>query len=223
MIDVVLCELEGVIAETRAPRQRAMARAFAEQGFAIPDTGAPSALPLRAAVKQALGDSMAHADETLVDILALAARRHFSLEAAAGLTLAPGIGPAIAALRSRVRLGLVTRATRREADQILGIASLADAFEVIVAADDVLEEKPHPAAYRTAIERLTRRRPFSAALAIEDGVAGVHAARAAGLPCIVVGVLPAHEALEADAMVESLGAHSLESLAALGGSGARVA
>lgn len=221
MIDVVLCELEGVIAETRAPRQRALLRAFAEQGFAIPETAADSTLPLRAAVRQALGDT--GDDETLLDILSLGARRHFALEAAAGLTLAPGIGTAITALQSRVRLGLVTRATRREADQLLAIASLDDAFEVIVAADDVLEDKPHPAGYRAAIDRLTRRRPVTAAMAIEDGIAGAHAARAAGLPCILVGALPAHEALEADAMVESLAAHSLESLAALVGARARVA
>ena len=224
MIDVVLCELEGVVAETSAPRRRALEHAFAEEGLDAGRFDAPPGLPVRAAIAQALARLSAASDATLVDLLAARAHRYFAAGAATGLTLAPGARDALVSLQVRTRLALVTRMPREAAERILSLAALDGMFEVVVTADDVIEEKPHPEGYLTAITRLTKRRPIRGGLAIEDGVTGVRAARAAGLPCIVVGSLPAHEALEADAMIGSLAGVTLDSLAALvSGGGARVA
>ena len=225
MIDVVLCELEGVVAETGIPRQRSLARALAAEGIrAAAATGAECpALPVRAAVIRQLEAAGARFDDTAVDLLTLRAERGFAAEAATGLTLAPGAREAIAALHASARLGLVTRARRDDVDRIVALASLDGAFEVVVTADDVIDQKPADEGYRAALARLTRRRPVRQALAIEDGLAGVRAARSAGLRCIVVGSPPAYAALEADAVIDGLSGHTLESLAALALGGARVA
>jgi beta-phosphoglucomutase len=61
---------------------------------------------------------------------------------------------------------------------------LADAIDVIVTGDDVALGKPDPSIYRLASERL-HVRP-GCALAIEDAVSGIQAARGAGLICIGV-------------------------------------
>lgn len=224
MIDVVLCELEGVVAETAEPRRRAMVHAFAEDGLDASRIGEQSPMPVRAAIERALDAIQAPRDATLVDLLALRSSRHFAAEVATGLTLAPGALQSLASLQASARLGLVTRAEREVAEQILALAGLEGAFEVIVTAGDVIDPKPSPEAYRMAHARLTRRRPLRGALAIEDGMDGVRSAHAAGVPCILASLSPAHDALEADAVIPGLAGHTLDSLSSLvTRGGARVA
>ena len=224
MIDAVLCELEGVVVETAAPRRRAMMHAFAAEGIDASGIEAASDLPVRSAVARALAETPMAGDSVLVDLLAARASRNCAAGVATGLTLATGALEALHALQVRTRLALVTRAEREVADRIISLAALDGLFEVVVTADDVLEPKPHPEGYRAAVARLTSRRPARRPLAIEDGLAGVQSARAAGIPCVVVGPSPAHEALEADAMIGGLAGHTLDSLAGLvTRGGARVA
>ncbi len=224
MIDAVLLELEGVLVDTAAPRRRAMTHALSEEGLDVSGIEHTVRLPLREAVVRALRGQPAADDATFVDLLAAKSARYFAAEVATGLTLAPGAGAALEALRIRSRLALVTRADRSATERILSLGSLDGFFEVIVTADDVLEPKPHPESYRTALARLTSRRPAMAPIAIEDGLPGVRAARTARIPCVVISPVPAHEALEADAMIDGLAGHTLDSLSQLiATSGARVA
>jgi beta-phosphoglucomutase len=88
-------------------------------------------------------------------------------------------------------VGLVTGALRSEAEWILDRAGLASYFTVIVAGDDITRSKPDPYGYLLAIERLNRTFPALAlvpanCLAIEDTLAGIQAAKKAGMQ--VVGV-----------------------------------
>jgi HAD superfamily hydrolase (TIGR01509 family) len=224
MIDAVLCELEGVVVETAVPRRRAMMHTFAEAGLDMSGIHVTSRVPVRDAVVAALAEGSASQDATLVDLLAAKANRHFLAEVATGLTLAPGALEALSAFQSRTRLALVTRADRDATDRILSMAGLDGLFEVIITGTDVIESKPHPEGHRAALSRLTNRRPVTTPLAIEDGLSGVRAARRAGIPCVVVGPSPAHEALEANAMIDTLAGHTLDSLGALiATGGARVA
>jgi HAD superfamily hydrolase (TIGR01509 family) len=224
MIDAVLCELEGVVVETAVPRRRAMMHAFAQEGLDVSGIAAAAHLPVRRAVARALAESSMAGDATLTDLLAARASRQFAAEVATGLTLASGAIDALQALHARTRLALVTRAERDVTDRILALATLDGLFEVVVTTDDVLDPKPDPEGYRAALSRLTSRRPVTRPLAIEDGLAGVQSARAAGIPCVVIAPSPAHEALEAHAMIDGLGGHTLDSLAGLvARSGERVA
>ena len=224
MIDAVLCELEGVVVETAAPRRRAMKRAFDEEGLDASGIDETCRLPVREAVLLALRGGAASGDATLVDLLSAKASRHFEAEIATGLTLALGAVDALLALQARSRLALVTRAERDVTDRILSMAGLDGAFEIVVTTNDIIEPKPHPEGHRSALARLTSRRPVANPIAIEDGLPGVRAARAAGVACVVVAPSPAHEALEADAMIDGLAGHTLDSLGLLlARRGARVA
>jgi beta-phosphoglucomutase-like phosphatase (HAD superfamily) len=49
-------------------------------------------------------------------------------------------------------------------------------------------------------------------LALEHALAGIRAARGAGITCVAVGPLAAHVAIEADAYVLSLAPHTIRSL-----------
>jgi beta-phosphoglucomutase-like phosphatase (HAD superfamily) len=90
--------------------------------------------------------------------------------------------------------------------------------EVVVSAEDAVP-KPHAAPYALALARLARRRPLSpdAVLALEDGPAGIAAATAAGLRCVVVGPLPAHEAMRAAGSLPTLDGVTAERLALVAG------
>jgi HAD superfamily hydrolase (TIGR01509 family) len=219
MADAVLCELEGVVAETSALRRRALERSFADEGLMLPPAAFADAdaLPAEDAVRAALRAAGDARDDTEVALLALRAERRFAELAGTGLALAPGAREFLDRARGTARLALVTRAHRRDVDLVLGLAGLEALFECIVAAEDTAAPKPSPAAYRTALDRLARRRPIERerVLALEDGLAGIRAARAAGVRCIAVGALPAHVAAEADAAVASIAGHTPSTLDAM--------
>ena len=106
---------------------------------------------------------------------------------------------------------------------MLRLAALGDVLQRRSSrADDVLDAKPSAEGASLALERLGRQRPIvhrSATLALEDGVAGIRAARAAGIRCVAVGPLAAHVAMEADAYVPSLDGQTMRSLDALSATG----
>ena len=112
----------------------------------------------------------------------------------------------IESLQGQTRLAIVSRASRADIDATLALAQLDHAFEFVVADDDAFQPKPSPAPYLGALDRLTRRRTVKAThvVALEDGVAGIRSAKAAGLRCAVVGSLPVHLAVDADALLPSL-------------------
>jgi HAD superfamily hydrolase (TIGR01509 family) len=205
MFDVALFELEGVLFDTAAARRDALRRALADDGLLLPaDPTRYAGLSVRDAVLAVAGDRLP--DDTAVDLAVLRAERHFDERIAGGLSLAPGAVDLVHALVGRMRLGVVTRAGRREAGRALSLAGLDFAFACVVAAEDAAAPKPAAAPYETAIARLARRAPVlrDRVVTLEDALPGIRAARAAGLRCIAVGALPAHDALHADAYVPTL-------------------
>jgi HAD superfamily hydrolase (TIGR01509 family) len=83
-----------------------------------------------------------------------------------------------------LRMAVATTGSLAWVKPLLDLHFGLDRFEVVVGGDDVKETKPDPAAYRIALERLGL--DPSEAVAVEDSVPGLGAARAAGVPCVVV-------------------------------------
>jgi pyrophosphatase PpaX len=91
-----------------------------------------------------------------------------------------GVVEAVRALKRRGRpLGLVTSKMRSGAMRGLVRASLDDAFDVVVGADDVTHPKPDPEPVRLALERLGA--PASDAVFVGDSRHDLVAGRAAGV------------------------------------------
>src|SRR5262249_41472817 len=78
-------------------------------------------------------------------------------------------------------------------------------FDFVLTADDVTHGKPDPEIYRKAAERFEM--PPAEVLVIEDSIAGLRSAIAAGLPCVVVPheSTPRDQLTGARAVVRSLG------------------
>jgi beta-phosphoglucomutase len=99
--------------------------------------------------------------------------------------LYPGVAGLVRSLRGTTRLAVVTTTWRENVEVVLEASGLLDAFETIVAKEDVRTPKPDPECYLLAVERLGV--PASAVAAIEDSASGMTAARAAGLRALAVG------------------------------------
>ena len=221
----ILLELEGVLVETHEARRDALARALAEEGIStdrVAYDDLAHGLPVRGAARALVAAAGEEIDEIAIELVALRAERHFAESVGAGIVLTDGARDTLGTLHGVTRLALVTRANRREVEPILDAADASFLFECIVTADDVGDSpKPAPAAYHSALRRLSRRRALAAAeaIALEDGRAGIRAARAAGLRCLAVGNVPPFRALDADGYLPTLRGATLDSLDAVGGHG----
>ena len=139
---------------------------------------------------------------------------------AKSLRMVPGATEFVYDASKRYRLGIVSGAVRREIDYVLSQTGFADRFEVIVAADDVSMSKPNPASYLAAHKLFSRKAaiPAGECVVIEDSLPGLSAARAAGMPCVMLATSHSADALHghgAALVWESLAGHSARELAAL--------
>jgi len=120
------------------------------------------------------------------------------------------------------RLAIVSGALRREIDAVLSRpgGGLANCFETIIAADDVPRSKPDPAAYLAAHDALNQRRPIAPerCVVIEDSLHGLAAARAAGMPCVMLTTSHSSQTLQgrgAALVWDSLAGHRANELVEL--------
>jgi HAD superfamily hydrolase (TIGR01509 family) len=114
----------------------------------------------------------------------------------------PGAVALLAALRrAGVPLGMVSNSRRGFVELGLAAASLGEAFDVIVTAEEVPRPKPAPDAYLAAAAALGAEP--SACVVLEDSPTGVAAARASGALTIGIPSL-AGVTLEADVVAASL-------------------
>ena len=127
----------------------------------------------------------------------------------------PGIEDFVKRAAGRYRLAIVSGALRHEVELILETVGLRSSFEHITAAEDVRNGKPDPEGYRHALQALNRRAAVQASdcLVIEDTIAGIQAAQAAGMRCLAVSTTyPADQLAGADAVASTLKGHDLEAL-----------
>ncbi|MCC6544685.1 MAG: HAD family phosphatase [Nitrospirae bacterium] len=106
------------------------------------------------------------------------------------LFIYPGVVDFIEASYGKYLLAIASGALRHEIEFILEGAGIRSAFSIIVSAEDVREGKPNPECFNKALDRLNEisAQPIMTAdcLVIEDSIAGVEAAKAAGIRCAAV-------------------------------------
>lgn len=207
-VPVLLIEFEGVLADTAALRARAITEALAADGIAV--NGAllrmTAGLATEDAIRRIRDSVAAPDDETAVELSRLRTERAFAERAGKGLSLQPGARQALDKLTGVARLALVTRASRREVEFVLNLGGLESLFRPVIALEDCTPPKPARNPYDAALKRIGELFPGQTlrGVAVEDSVAGVRAARAAGMMTVIVGDVPAHDAMEADSWVESI-------------------
>ncbi len=115
--------------------------------------------------------------------------------------LFPGVVDLVRRLANEFPLAVASGALRGEIEMVLERGGIRDCFRAIIAAEDVSACKPDPEGYIKALAALNAivRSPIrpGECLAIEDSIAGVEAARRAGLRCLAVTNSYASEELKA--------------------------
>ncbi|REE78729.1 HAD superfamily hydrolase (TIGR01509 family)/HAD superfamily hydrolase (TIGR01549 family) [Paenibacillus taihuensis] len=130
-----------------------------------------------------------------------------------GTTLRPGVvGILDEAKRLGLRIGLASSSDRKWINRHLQQQGIAEYFEVICTRDDVLKAKPDPALYLLALERLGLK--ADEAVAVEDSLNGLTAAKLAGLKAIAVPnpVTAQMNLSQADVMLDGFEGVSLDEL-----------
>jgi beta-phosphoglucomutase len=104
--------------------------------------------------------------------------------------LFPGVVELVRSLAKTYPLAIASGALRGEIEMVLERGGIRDCFQAIIAAEDVGACKPDPEGYLKALAALNacglRRIQPGECLVIEDSIAGVDAAKRAGMRCLAV-------------------------------------
>ena len=113
---------------------------------------------------------------------------------------------------------VATSGSRRRVEQALDMFNLRTRFRAVVTGDDVVQGKPHPALFLMAAQTL--QVDPSCILVCEDAVAGVIAAKTAGMMCLAIAASGRGSLLEeagADLVVEDFAQTNLDDVRRLFG------
>ena len=193
VLQAIVFDFDGVIADSEPMHLKAFQQALAEEGLVLErdeyfsrylgydDVGMFQAL--------SIDRGLAWSDR---QITALVARKGVKLQAMleGGEVLFPGAAAFIRAAAAHVPIGIASGALRHEITQIVESAGLGGMFACIVASGDTPQSKPSPGPYLLAFEQLQqatgRMLDKGRCVAIEDSVWGLESARGAGLRCVGV-------------------------------------
>lgn len=215
-IQAIIFDLDGVIIDSEALHNAAVAAAVAQHGVTVPD---------------ALFDEfMGIPDEVLLDHInrhylagrctvteLLADKQAAYLQVVDQMQAIPGAVDFIRQARPRFQaFGLATSSLRSNQVIAFDRFDLHRFFDVVVTAEDVTRTKPDPEPYQRAVARLGL--PAAACVVIEDSVNGIRAGKGAGCP--VIGLTTTYPAAHlatagADAVCasfEAIAAHLIDAI-----------
>jgi HAD superfamily hydrolase (TIGR01509 family) len=223
MLEALVFDVDGTVAETEDLHRRAFNAAFDEHEVELAWDAAEYRRLLRVAggrerIAQALAELGVWRSPREIDAIHAAKTRHFArLIGSRATPWRPGVRRLMGEARmAGVRLALATTTSQANLDPlfapILGAGWRAQ-FGAIVAGDMVPRKKPAPDVYVEALWRMGLQ-PQDA-VAFEDSAVGVASARAAGLAVVATpsAWLAGDDLTAADLVMEDLDATSLGALA----------
>lgn len=202
LLQGVIFDLDGVIADTVPAHFAAWKRMFEEEGYAFDDQVYHDKVDGR---RRFDGARAVMVDATPDEVSAAAARKdaYFLRQIEQGQFEV--FADTLDFLRACRADGIVlaTASSSRNVRLVLEKAGIAEEFAAIVGGDDVSNGKPHPDIFLLAAKRLGV--PPAACVVIEDAISGVAAAKAGGFVCIGLDRTGQTERLAgADVIVDSM-------------------
>lgn len=203
--------MDGVIADTAQPHCRSWQYAFYRQGIKFTDVDFPRIFGKRndTIIPEIMGKEV---NQVLIDTISRDKEEHFRKSIVEELRTFPGVIDLLAMLkRQQIKAAIGSSAPLENIQIILNGLKIADYFQAVVYGLEVSQGKPNPAIFLKAAEKL--QVAAADCIVIEDAVAGVTAAKRAGMACIAVTNSHPREFLaEADLVVDSLEKVRLEDL-----------
>jgi len=218
-MDVLLLDFNGVVVNDEPLHEAALRAVLDEEGVPLA-TDAYHAVYLGLNDRTAFGEAYRRAgrelDPALVPHLIARKAEAYAARAATDLTAVPGVTAFVRAVAAEARVAVVSGAVRPEIERGLVFAGIRDVVATIVSPDDIATTKPDPEGFRLALQRVAGDGATVRAVAIEDSLHGLEAARAAGAGCVAVTTTFDAAALaEADAVWTSFEGHTPADLDAL--------
>jgi HAD superfamily hydrolase (TIGR01509 family) len=210
MIQGIIFDLDGVLIDSSVCHRDAFLTVFAP--FGITDFNYSNYAGRRTpdVVEEVFRRAGIGADGELIARTAKEKSRLARECLSARAPLAEGCPEILQELAGHYALALATSGSRSSLDIFLEMARCRQLFRSILSGEDVTHAKPDPEIYRRSFETLGI--PSSRCLVVEDAVAGVEAARAAGATVAgLVGTCPGESLHQAGA------AHIIQKLPELTG------
>ena len=185
VIKALVFDFDGLIVDTEVPIFRAWQRIYREHGQELPlarwltiiGTASGPFDPVIDLAKKT-GAKLDGPELKALEVL-------YYQEATALQQLLPGvIDYLVTARQLGLKTAVASSSTRTWVMDHLNRFGIGAHFDAIVCREDVKRTKPDPDLYSTALQRLGARP--DEAIAFEDSTNGIHAAKAAGLFCVVV-------------------------------------
>ena len=185
VIKALVFDFDGLIVDTEVPIFRAWQRIYREHGQELPlarwltiiGTASGPFDPVIDLAKKT-GAKLDGPELKALEVL-------YYQEATALQQLLPGvIDYLVTARQLELKTAVASSSTRTWVMDHLNRFGIGAHFDAIVCREDVKRTKPDPDLYSTALQRLGARP--DEAIAFEDSTNGIHAAKAAGLFCVVV-------------------------------------
>jgi beta-phosphoglucomutase family hydrolase len=210
-LEAIVWDLDGVIADTAEYHYQAWKDVFRERGVKYSKADFMPFFGRRhdTIIKAVLGD---HLPKNELEAITEEKQRNYRRRVADNIRAMPGAISLIKSLyKHEIKQAIASSAVPENIEIFIRGLGIAGCFQAIVHGMEVKEGKPSPQIFRLAAKRL-KVKPENCAV-IEDAVAGVTAAKRAGMKCIAVtNSHPKISLKKADLIVESLEKVSINDL-----------
>jgi HAD superfamily hydrolase (TIGR01509 family) len=183
MIEAVLWDNDGVLLDTEALFFETTRRAFAEVGLNLTAEGCGRHYLGEGKTSREIAALLGGNSDRIVSMLEERNKRYRQVLKQQP-PLRPRVRETLSQLRGKVRMAIVTGCDRDLFQLAHRASNLLGFFETVVTVDECPNPKPHPGLYLTGLKTLGLKP--ERCLAVEDSPRGLAAAKAAGVPCIVV-------------------------------------
>ncbi|MDH5695473.1 MAG: HAD family phosphatase [Dehalococcoidia bacterium] len=199
----VIWDMDGVIADTAAFHFGAWQEVFQKRGVKFTEEDFKRNFGRRndTIIRAALGEEISQSE---VDAIARKKEENFRSLAGQNIKPLPGAVELLQSLRKhRFKMALASSTPMENIRLVTGSLGIESCFQAIVSDKDVTEGKPSPQGFLLAAKRLGVG-PKNC-IVIEDAVAGVAAAKRAGMHCLAItNTHPRQSLTEADLIVDTL-------------------
>ncbi len=181
-LKAICFDLDGLLVDTEPSYYEALRSVFAEYGCAVSQEEYARRWVIRGT--RTAEEALRHGITADPEALSVEVKRRFTAMVERELKLMPHARETLEQANRRFVTALVTNTPRGEVELILSRAGLSGFLQHLVTREEYRNAKPAPDCYLTAA-RLVGVSPVEC-LALEDSARGVHAAVAAGIPCVAV-------------------------------------
>ena len=210
----VIWDMDGVISDTGPYHYRSWRDVMAGRGVEVTEEDFRRSFGQRndTIIPGLMGREMSQNE---IEVISLEKEIHFRRIARGKLEPLPGVVTLLESLRKEgYQIALASSAPMANINLIIEKLGIRECFSTVVGGEYVIEGKPSPMVFLTASARIGI--DPARCLVIEDAVAGVTAARRAGMFCLAVtNTHPAEGLREADLVVNSLEEVRVEDIKAI--------